>query len=111
MTLLIAGIIFYASTIKTAEGAITGLNLATFYHFGIFFMFSFFLLLTVKSNKIDKKAILITLLISIIYAFSDEFHQFFIPGRFASLKDVLIDSTGSLCSILLIFNIERFNKP
>ena len=35
------------------------------------------------------------------FACSDEFHQLFIDGRSAEIKDVLIDSFGSLTSILL----------
>jgi len=38
---------------------------------------------------------------------SDEFHQFFVPGRAGQLKDVLIDSTGATVGIgiyLLVIN-------
>lgn len=41
-------------------------------------------------------------LIITIYAATDEFHQKFIPGRTASIWDVLIDSAGALTAILLI---------
>jgi VanZ family protein len=46
--------------------------------------------------------ILYSQLIISAYAMLDEFHQSFIPGRTASLWDVLIDSTGALTAILLI---------
>ena len=36
------------------------------------------------------------LFLSIVYAASDEYHQFFVPGRIASLRDMLIDSCGAL---------------
>ena len=39
--------------------------------------------------------------ICFLYACTDEFHQLFIAGRSAEIKDVLIDSFGSLTSILL----------
>lgn len=41
-------------------------------------------------------------LIITIYAATDEFHQRFIPGRTASIWDVLIDSAGALTAILII---------
>ncbi|MBE5819578.1 MAG: VanZ family protein [Clostridiales bacterium] len=41
-------------------------------------------------------------LIITIYAATDEFHQKFIPGRTASIWDVLIDSAGALTAILII---------
>lgn len=37
-----------------------------------------------------------------LYAVSDEIHQHFVPGRACRFTDVLIDSSGSLCGILLV---------
>ncbi len=110
MTFLTAAEIFLFSTIKTTAGAPSGLNLATFYHFGVFFMFSFFLFLTIKDKKISNKIVLIILLISLIYAISDEFHQLFVPGRVAGIKDIIVDFAGSLCSVLLLKIVNFFNK-
>lgn len=43
------------------------------------------------------------LLIALFYAFTDETHQFFTPGRGAKLTDVMIDSVGiSLMSYYLL---------
>ena len=47
-------------------------------------------------------------IISILYAISDEFHQYFVPERAAELKDVLVDSAGALSGIIIIFLIFRF---
>lgn len=110
MTLLIAIVIFLFSNISTSAGEYVGLNLATFYHFGVFFMFTFFLSLSLRSREMNTKTILIVLLLSLAYAISDEFHQLFVIGRFASAKDVLIDFAGSLCSVLAIRTLERFKK-
>ena len=46
-----------------------------------------------------KKRIALALLICIIYAITDEFHQLFVPGRGAQVKDVIIDSIGALVGI------------
>jgi VanZ family protein len=110
MTFLIAIIIFLFSNIPTPVGEKTGLNLATLYHFGAFFMFAFFLSLTLITKKLDTKKIAIVLLISLAYALSDEFHQLFVPGRFCSLKDVLVDLIGSSCAVLTIKAIESYKK-
>ena len=110
MTILIAVIIFSFSTIEGTEEGKGNIILSTIYHFGIFFMFSFFLLLTIKNKRLDKRTILIALLISLTYAISDEFHQLFVSGRFASLKDVLIDFAGSVSAVLLINKIDKINK-
>lgn len=50
----------------------------------------------------------IPLLIAILYAISDEFHQSFIANRMPAFKDVIIDSLGALTMILLIAVIESF---
>lgn len=47
------------------------------------------------------KAILFALVVCAAYAASDEFHQYFVPGRTALVTDVFIDSTGSFIGIIL----------
>ncbi len=37
---------------------------------------------------------IVGIIISILYAATDEFHQYFVPGRSAEFKDVMIDSIG-----------------
>lgn len=47
---------------------------------------------------------------SVIYASTDEFHQLFVPGRGGQVRDVLIDSIGILvgCSaVLLIITLVK----
>ena len=38
----------------------------------------------------------------VLYAFSDEIHQLFVPGRASRLTDVFIDSTGAMLGIALV---------
>lgn len=40
-------------------------------------------------------------LFSLIYACSDELHQYFVPGRTATVRDVLIDCIGISLSVLI----------
>lgn len=44
--------------------------------------------------------------ITVLYAISDELHQSFVPGRSCELRDVLIDSSGALCGLLLLFAVR-----
>ena len=44
--------------------------------------------------------------ICIIYAISDEIHQYFVPGRSCRLIDIGIDSMGILTGILLVWLIS-----
>lgn len=42
-----------------------------------------------------RRALLGALLVSMVYAISDEVHQLFVPGRSGSVRDVLIDVGGA----------------
>jgi VanZ family protein len=42
----------------------------------------------------EGRALLIAVLVAVLYAFSDEWHQTFVPGREGSLRDVAIDALG-----------------
>lgn len=61
-------------------------------------------------NYQKKKTILLSLIICIIYAISDEVHQLFIDGRSAQFFDVLVDSVGSSCGSLLMSVFKRHKK-
>ncbi len=54
---------------------------------------------------------IISILICIIYAFTDEYHQTFINGRTGQLLDVLIDSSGVIVgSIIYYIGSKIFKK-
>ena len=46
----------------------------------------------------------------VLFAVSDELHQFFVPGRVCHIQDVLIDSTGTLSGVLLFVILFLFGK-
>lgn len=59
------------------------------------------------------KAILYAFVFSVFYACTDEIHQYFIPGRAMAFKDVLIDSSGALLSMIITkinFKMKKKNK-
>lgn len=59
-----------------------------------------------KGGEADSRRIfLFTLIISGLYAISDEFHQFFVPGRDGRLLDVAFDLVGALLILLLLTNL------
>lgn len=53
---------------------------------------------------------LISIIFCIIYAISDEIHQLFVPGRACQIKDILIDSIGSITGIYLYKLISKRKK-
>ncbi len=75
--------------------------LPTAYHFLIFFAFSLFLLIIIADREVKKKDVLITIIISLIIAILDEIHQSSVPFRDPSIRDVLIDFSGVLFSMMI----------
>ena len=78
-----------------------------FYKFGHFVLFLFLGLFSfIYADCCDLKllkSISFAFLFCVIYALFDEFHQFFIDGRNAAFKDVLIDSFGAVVGILISY--------
>ena len=79
-------------------------------HYSLYFILGILSFLVIVDYKNNKKLILYSMLICFLYACTDEFHQLFVYGRSAEIKDVLIDSFGSLTSILLCNFIYLKNK-
>lgn len=57
-----------------------------------------------KEKKLFYSALVLLQLV--ISASLDEFHQYFVPGRHASVRDVLIDTAGGLTGMLIVFLIS-----
>jgi VanZ family protein len=56
---------------------------------------------------------IVTFTFCVIYGFSDELHQLFVPGRTFQLIDLCMDSIGTLAAIalvVLIYIIKNFRK-
>ena len=45
--------------------------------------------------------------ISILYGASDEWHQTFVPGRFATLADWVADVLGSIAGVLAVYLYDK----
>ena len=87
-------------------------------HFSVYFVLGSlcFFAMNTYSIKTKQKAY-ISILISLIYAISDEIHQIFVPGRAGRITDVFIDLAGiltgvglSLLSIKIAVKIIKMKK-
>jgi VanZ family protein len=47
---------------------------------------------------------------TVLYAATDEFHQTFIPSREGCVRDVLIDSSGAVAGLILLWILGRWRK-
>lgn len=78
-------------------------------HFTEYFILYLLTINVMKYYFNIKNAILYSLIFSILYACTDEIHQYFIPGRAMAFKDILIDSSGALTAMVITKIISKKN--
>jgi VanZ family protein len=80
-------------------------------HFIEYFILNLLFLYSLKKTTFQKNPQLIftALILTILYAISDEFHQTFVSGREGRPRDVFIDSFGASVSALL-FSQTRLSR-
>lgn len=82
-------------------------------HFSIYFIGSIliFNFLSTFSLKL-KEVILLTTILGVLYAVSDEIHQLFISERAGQIRDVLIDSAGVIIATFIMgkFKEEKWKN-
>ena len=108
---LIAACIFILSDMPHPEFPDLGIvwedkimHISAYFVFGISIIL--FLLANLK-NPVLRQVIVITFIVGAVYGFSDEFHQYFVPGRSAEILDWCADLTGLFVSTLLIKYIKN----
>ncbi|WP_180232978.1 VanZ family protein [Bacillus sp. AFS055030] len=74
-------------------------------HFSIYLLLAFFA--TRLAKLYVKKAFLLGVIFSILYAASDEFHQSFTANRTPLVHDVVIDSIGAIVGACLFLIINK----
>ena len=80
-------------------------------HFSIYTVVGLLLMALLSTYKIKNKwGFVITIVIGILYAMSDEIHQSFSPGRSPKITDVCIDTLGVILGALLVILIISIYK-
>jgi VanZ family protein len=72
-------------------------------HFSEYFLFAVLIERALSVERPEQSRIshaAWTIALATLYAFSDEWHQSFLPSRTASLVDVMIDSFGAICGTI-----------
>lgn len=52
---------------------------------------------------------LISWVVCVLFAVSDELHQYFVPGRSCEIRDMLIDSSGALLATIILLALSRLS--
>ncbi|MBI4712069.1 MAG: VanZ family protein [Planctomycetes bacterium] len=55
-----------------------------------------------NSVRVRKSAAALSIVLTILYGFSDELHQFYVPGRQISEWDFLFDTIGAAVDVLIM---------
>lgn len=102
--ILYSGLIFIVSGIEKIpylEDGITYedkiLHFFAYLVYGICIIFALVNSDNINTNRLN----ILVLSIGVLWAASDEYHQSFVPGRSAELLDLLADSLGVACSLIL----------
>ena len=72
-------------------------------HIFLYFVLAILVTWLLKSYNLEyNQMFLYSIMICILYSFSDEIHQLFISGRNGSIIDVFIDNLGSYLGVFII---------
>jgi VanZ family protein len=103
--LIYAGMIFFLSSLSQFPMAVPSVRgLDKMAHFAEFYLFGCLIYRWLGSfnHEIIRKTISpVTILMGILYGLSDEWHQSFVPGRDATLWDVLFDALGVTAAAII----------
>lgn len=71
-------------------------------HMFLYFVLAILIYMSIGKG-IDFKYYIISFVLTALYACTDEFHQLYIIGRSGEIRDVLVDSTGALLGLILVY--------
>lgn len=72
-------------------------------HFTEYFILCLLTFNALRNGRSLKIRLAGALMFTVLYAVTDEIHQYFIPGRVCALRDVLIDSSGGVLAGVIIY--------
>lgn len=82
-------------------------------HFTEYLILNLLYFNTLRMYISNKKALIYSIILSFLYASTDEFHQIFVEGRAGRVTDVLIDTSGAVTGsiiALIIIKIKDIKK-
>lgn len=87
-------------------------KLAHMTEFGLLYMLTYKTLFEAKLKALDNSKILplTSFVLTVGYAALDEWHQSFVPGRSSQFTDVLVDATGTLIALSLVWGWQRLRQ-
>ena len=112
--LILMGLIFISSSISMDGESehfkfLMGLTptVQNLLHIPLFGLLSYLWLNALTKNGcLGKKKLIITIIITLGYGLLDEFHQTFVPGRYGSLTDMLLNIVGIITGTVIYLQLQ-----
>lgn len=105
--------IFIMSSISSHEGNDPFPHFDKFAHFLVYGAFALLIFRgftrTIGNNNFLLIAIL-TVIVTVAYGVSDEFHQSFVPTRDSDIKDIAADGIGAMAAMTVLYLFRRFSR-
>lgn len=98
------GLIFYFSSLPAKDIPSLFAYQDIVFHLVIYGLLAYFFTRALKNTYGGltlSKTLYFTVIFGVIYGLTDEFHQLFVPGRYMSVFDLLIDGVGSFTGGLI----------
>lgn len=76
-------------------------------HAILFGILGFLITRAFDNTTLKKFAVLLSIIVSLLYAISDEFHQSFVIGRESEIGDVIADFVGILIAQFFFYKIKN----
>jgi VanZ family protein len=83
-----------------------------FFHFLVFGILALLMARSFKKSQLklfNKNYHIMSIVLTGFYGVIDEYHQYFVPGRFSTVGDWLADILGAIIFIIIFYYWERWN--
>jgi VanZ family protein len=74
-------------------------NFQNLLHIPLFALLSFFWAYSLK-RRFSRNILISAIVITILFGCVDEFHQVFVPGRYAGLLDIMLNTAGAIIGVI-----------
>ena len=79
-------------------------------HLVAYFVLALTFLYPLKDRFTLKRSMVIAILLSVIYGFTDEWHQMYVPGRAPDIYDIMNDTIGASIAMLVYYIYNQRKK-
>ena len=100
LTVSYIGLIFFLSSLQGFRLPELPENSDKFIHTVAYMPLGFLFYMSLIKSGFGRYGFALAMLLTVLYGVTDEFHQAFVPGRYATIGDVMADSIGALFGCL-----------